>query len=338
MDKLTTEDDVWKQESVALLALASIQGVGYWTLYKLAKTPQSFKQVLKIETKEAFVTALKELGSRSIKLQEAEWSQQQESIWQAGRQMYHLLIRGGIGILHSSQPEFPKRLQAIPDAPEWLFYQGNIELLRKPAVAMVGTRRPTPDGDFLAHFMVSLCRHYDISTISGLADGIDQQVHLYSLRYGLPTISVLGTGMLRDFPAGSEKLRQEIVDRGGLILTEYLPNQSYSAENFVRRNRLQSALSKIVVPIEWKAKSGTAHTVHFAAEHQRRILCLRLPDWTTNKHAELALGQQLKGTVFTVPDDAEHIKAFIDLAFNGEVIKTSRQLDLWSSEDPPGEP
>lgn len=336
MDKPTTDDDFWKNESVALLALASIQGVGYWTLYKLAKTPQSFKQVLKIETKESFISALKELGSRSVKLSAAEWSIEQESIWQAGRQMYHSLIRGDINILHAGQPGFPKRLQAIPDAPAWLFYQGNIELLDKPAVAMVGTRHPTQDGDFLAHFMVSLCHNYDISTISGLADGIDQQVHLYSLRYGLPTISVLGTGMLRDFPTGSEKLRREIIDRGGLILTEYLPNQSYSAENFVRRNRLQSALSKIVVPIEWKAKSGTAHTVRFAAEHQRPILCLRLPDWSSSQHTELAVGLQLGGKIFTVPDDAETIRAFIGFACNGAVVK-SRQLELWSSKNPPGE-
>ena len=88
MDKPTTEDDVWKHESVALLALASIQGVGYWTLYKLAKKLQPFKQVLKMGTKEAFTAALKDLGSRTIKLSEAEWSQQQESIWQAGLQMY----------------------------------------------------------------------------------------------------------------------------------------------------------------------------------------------------------------------------------------------------------
>ena len=120
-------------------------------------------------------------------------------------------MRGGIGILHSGQPEFPKRLQAIPDAPEWFFYQGNIELLRKPAVAMVGTRHPTPDGDFLAHFMVSLCRNYDTSTISGLADGIDQQVHLYSLRYSLPTIRRIARRRVRIEHVNSSVKRCRIV-------------------------------------------------------------------------------------------------------------------------------
>jgi DNA processing protein len=297
MDKPTTEDDFWKNESVALLALVSLQGVGYWTLYKLAKTRQSFKQVLKIGTKAAFVAALKDQGSRTIKLSEAEWSQRQEIIWHAGRQMYHHLTRGGIDILHSGQPEFPKRLQSIPDAPKWLFYQGNVELLRKPAVAMVGTRTPAQDGDFLAHYIVSLCRNYGISTISGFADGIDRQVHLYSLRYGLPTISVLGTGILKDFPADSDKLRQDILDRGGLILTENLPNQTYSAENFVRRNWLQSALSQTVIPMEWKAKSGTAHTVRFAAEHQRPILCLWLSDWTPSRDLVINHAARNKGLI-----------------------------------------
>src|SRR5687767_13615007 len=68
MNKPATDDLFWKNESVALLALASIQGVGYWTLYKLAKTEISFKQVLKIETEEEFVATLKDLGLRSIKL------------------------------------------------------------------------------------------------------------------------------------------------------------------------------------------------------------------------------------------------------------------------------
>ena len=71
-----------------------------------------------------------------------------------------------------------------------------------------------------------------------------------------------------------------ILARGGTVVTEYLPQQSYSAENFVRRNRLQAALAKVLVPVEWAAKSGTAHTVKYAADLGRPIACLQLPDWS----------------------------------------------------------
>jgi len=147
MDNTATDLEFWKNESVALLALASIQGVGYWTLYKLVKTRMSFKEALKLEKNVDFIAVLKEHGSRSIKLPEASWSQQQEIIWDARRKMYRRLISKGIDIMHSGHPDFPERLQSISDAPEWLFYQGNLDLLRKPSLAIVGTRKPTQDGD-----------------------------------------------------------------------------------------------------------------------------------------------------------------------------------------------
>ena len=333
---LTTDDEFWKNESVALLALASIQGVGYWTLYKLAQMRTAFKQVLKIHNKEAFIAFLKELGSRSIKLSETEWSQQQQIVWEAGLRMYRHLSSIGIGVLHSGQIGFPKALKSIPDAPAWLFYQGNFSLLHTPSIAMVGARKSTRDGTFLTQFIVSLCRDFGVSTISGLADGIDQQVHSFSLRYNLPTIAILGTGILRNFPANSEELRENILNQNGLILTEYLPHQMYSAENFVRRNRLQSALSKIVIPIEWSSKGGTAHTVRFVSQHQRSLLCLRLPDWLPGNHAELALGEQLGGKVFTVPDDYEEIRAYIYSSLHSSLNAKNEDNQLMLSFDVEG--
>src|SRR3546814_15118525 len=76
---------------------------------------------------------------------------------------------------------------------------------------------------------------------SGLAAGIDQLAHEHSLRAGVPTIAVLGTGMLEDYPKGAGRLRDHILGTGGTIVSEYLPMASYSAENFVQRNRLKAA-------------------------------------------------------------------------------------------------
>src|SRR3546814_7184259 len=82
--------------------------------------------------------------------------------------------------------------------------------------------------------------------------------------------------MLEDYPKGSGRLRDHILGTGGTIVSEYLPMASYSAENFVQRNRLQAALGRILIPAEWNRRSGTAHTVRFATSLGRPIACLRL--------------------------------------------------------------
>jgi predicted Rossmann fold nucleotide-binding protein DprA/Smf involved in DNA uptake len=106
--------------------------------------------------------------------------------------------------------------------------------------------------------------------------------------------------ILLNYPAGSEELRNKIYKKGGAIVSEYLPHQSYSAENFVRRNRIQAGLSRVVIPIEWKPKGGTAHTVRFAKEANKKIICLKLPDWS-DSHLELSLAQKMGAEVLTIP-------------------------------------
>jgi hypothetical protein len=99
--------------------------------------------------------------------------------------------------------------------------------------------------------------------------------HEHSLRAGVPTIAVLGTGILDEYPKGSAIMRERIIADGGTIVTEYLPHISYSAKNFVQRNRLQAALGQVLIPVEWSRRSGTAHTVRFASALERPIACRR---------------------------------------------------------------
>src|SRR5262249_19695719 len=126
----------------------------------------------------------------------------------------------------------------LPNPPYWLFVRGKSEPLNRPALAVVGTREPSEDGIFLARYVSACLPYWDAPTISGLAAGIDQQVHEYSLRFKWPTIAVLGTGILSDYPKGAMDLKERIVANGGAIISEYLPYESYSAQNFVMRNRL----------------------------------------------------------------------------------------------------
>ena len=232
------------------------------------------------------------------------WAISQADLWKQSVKFYREELQSkNINVIHFKQNIFPQSLREIPDPPKWLFVQGNLSVLHKPSIAIVGTRNPSEDGKFLAHYVgKSLSQFNDIVTVSGLANGIDQIIHRQSIRFNVPTVAFIGTGILLNYPNGSEELRQEIIANGGAIISEYLPNQSYSAENFVRRNRLQSGLSDVVIPVEWTIKGGTAHTVRFAYEAQKSIICLRLPDWG-DSHTELDLAQSWDAKIFTIPSD-----------------------------------
>jgi DNA processing protein len=174
--------------------------------------------------------------------------------------------------------------------------QGELLNLHTKAVAIVGTRKPTDDGIFLTKYVVAALADQAYPTVSGLALGIDQAVHNESLRFGIPTIAVLGTGINQNYPRGSAVLRSEIVRKGGTIITEYLPDQSYSGDNFVRRNRLQAGLCNTLVPVEWKIKSGTAHTVEFAFKYGKKIANVFLPH-TYESRPEIKFAEEEYGAV-----------------------------------------
>lgn len=319
--------DGWYNETVAFLGLGATPGIGYWTLLHLRRASISFVDLLKVESQDEFLAALRRHGARALKGLPQDWSATKRKIWADGRKLHSHLQSSGIRVLHADGPDFPRRLRNIPDPPEWLFCEGNVSLLREPSVALVGTRQPSRDGELLTLYLVGILARYGIVSVSGLADGIDRAVHEYSLRFGVSTIAVLGTGILRDFPVDSTPLRREIVERGGLVISEYLPNQSYARETFVRRNRLQAGLANLVIPVQWRAKSGTAHTVRFAHEQRRPILCPRMPDWVEPEHEELSLARELGATIVTIPGDEIDIIGHIGLACSRP--ETSAQISLW---------
>lgn len=319
-------DDGRHNETVAFLGLCATPGIGYWTLLHVRRAGGSFLDLLKVDAQDEFLAILRRHGARGVKGLTPSWPTTQRKIWSNGRKLYSELRSSGIRVLHAADPDFPVSLRRIPDPPEWLFCEGDVSLLREPSAALVGTRQPSRDGELLTLYLVGLLSRYGVSSVSGLADGIDRAVHEFSLRFKVPTIAVLGTGILRDFPVDSAPLRREIVRQGGLVVSEYLPHQSYARETFVRRNRLQSALAKIVIPVQWRAKSGTAHTVRYAHEQGRPILCPRLLDWTESEHEELSLARELGGTIVTVPGDEMDVVGHIALACSR--AETNEQLSL----------
>lgn len=317
-------------EGLALLALASFRGVGYWTLYNMAREGTRFGDVLAVADREQAASLLKKFGARlDIARESVGWGSTREQALERANRVAAELENAGVRLLLASDPEFPQALTDLPDPPAWLFVRGNAEVLNRPAITVVGTREPSDDGLWLANSVGASFGHFGAPTVSGLANGIDQIVHHWSLRMHVPTIAVLGTGIFNEYPKGSSTLSDKIVDEGGAIITEYLPRDSYSGASFVRRNRLQAALGRVLVPVEWAAKSGTAHTVRYAAALKRPIAGLRLPDWQSER-VVMNNGAAALSNVFTLPGEEVEFRTFIRRALDGvAAAQAAQQLTLF---------
>lgn len=281
------------------LALCELRGVGYWTLRKLIKNGQ-FEYLSNIDSAKEFTALLRAAGATTLDMDLGDgWRARLEA---RGTKLLERLERERIRLIFQADHHFPPQLRSIDEPPLWLFVEGETSALLQRAVAIVGTRTPTPEGIQLAHFVGDCLPHLRAAVVSGLADGIDQHMHNASLAHHVPTIAVLGTGILSTYPEGSGYIRDQICAEGGAVITEYLPRDSYSAKNFVRRNRIQAGISQVVIPVEWQVKSGTAHTVRYAFEAKRKIVCPRLGTWHDGQHPELIAARQMGAKVFTLPE------------------------------------
>ena len=279
------------------LTFSAIRGVGHKTLF--------------------------DLGRRARRSQRAKWHAPRDR-----RKKRDHLQYIGVYLIFRNDPRFPRSLLDLERPPHWLFVQGSLAVLSMPSVTIVGTREPSEDGLFLARYVGACLADWRTATVSGLAAGIDQLTHESSLRAKVPTIAVLGTGILDNYPKDSHLLRDRI-GAGGTIVSEYLPRASYSAANFVQRNRLQAALGRVLIPVEWARRSGTAHTVRFATELQRPIACLRLADWPVDQVLlEPGLGHG-GGKIFTVPSEQNAFDHYVRVAVGDVRQQVLGQLSLF---------
>lgn len=170
----------------------------------------------------------------------------------------------------------PPRLQRIPSPPQTLFHRGAplAELLRRPCVAIVGSRAVTPYGrQATEHFAAKLAEQ-GVVIISGLALGVDAIAHEAALQAGGLTIAVLPGSVEKPYPAVNRQLADTILARGGAIVSEYPPGTTSFKQNFIARNRLVAGVADAVLITEAASGSGSLHTARFAARQGRDVLAV----------------------------------------------------------------
>jgi DNA processing protein len=175
--------------------------------------------------------------------------------------------------LSRSDPGYPPLLATIHDPPPQIWLRGAAlpELLARPAVAVVGARACSSYGRAVARSLGRDLAAAGVVVVSGMARGVDGEAHRGALEAGGATVAVLGCGIDRDYPAAHTELARRIVENG-LIVSEYAPGVEPAPWRFPARNRIISGLSRAVVVVEARERSGALITVDFALEQGREVL------------------------------------------------------------------
>lgn len=179
----------------------------------------------------------------------------------------------GRELLPLPDARYPRLLQEIGHAPLALFCHGDVALLSRTQIAVVGARSASPQGRETAQAFAAELTRCGLVITSGLAVGIDGAAHRGALDAGGATIAVCGTGLDRVYPARHRELAHEIAQRG-LIVSEFPTGTPPLPENFPRRNRIISGLSAGVLVIEAAPQSGSLITARLATEQGREVFAI----------------------------------------------------------------
>lgn len=175
-----------------------------------------------------------------------------------------------INTISSSDPDYPKRLLSISDAPPLLYSLGNVTPVGT-SVALVGSRKPTAYGVTVTTQIAEGLARRGVVVVSGLALGVDAIAHRAALNAGGTTIAVQANGLDTVTPRSHRQLAIDILEHSGGLLSEYEPGTPPLQFRFLQRNRLVSGLADAVVVTEASARSGTMNTVMHALQQGRDV-------------------------------------------------------------------
>lgn len=242
-----------------VLAALQLRGVG----------PSAARGVI---AKLAHGPAGKNLGDLELsrKFSPLDLEQAQDAAWRLIEKCASLSIT-----VHSMlDPDYPRRLRDISDAPPVVYVKGSRGALNMLGCAVVGTREASEVGLKIAHKVSALCASRGISVISGLALGIDTAAHEGCLSKAGVTLAIMAHGLDTVAPTSNRKLAERIIDSGGALLSEHEPGVPPRPPEFVRRNRIQSGIALCSVIVESGEKGGAIHQARFTHAQGRPVLAV----------------------------------------------------------------
>ncbi len=172
--------------------------------------------------------------------------------------------------LHHGDPAYPTALADCPHPPRTLWARGDLSILDRPTVAIVGTRRATAYAERVTRQLAATLGRAGACVISGLARGVDASAHRGTLEVEGATAAVLGTGLGVCYPKSHASLQRDIATRG-LLLSELPPDDAAHRGSFPKRNRIIAALARVTIVVEAPIKSGALITAAHALEMNRTV-------------------------------------------------------------------
>ncbi len=222
----------------------------------------------------------------------------------------------GIGIISRFEKDFPQNLLSTinengkPAVPILLYYKGNLSITKKPAIAIIGTREPTPDGAFAAKHFSAAFASAGFNIVSGLAIGCDTVGHIGALETNGVTTAFLAHGLDTIYPKENEQLAKTIIEKGGLLLSEYPIGTEVNKYNLVARDRLQAGLADATLIIQTGIKGGTMHAANNTLLANKPLYVVKYKDASGEK-VQGNLHLQTKGAKFISSSDTEQVIATI---------------------------
>lgn len=199
-------------------------------------------------------------------IQKVNWSQLTQMLSWVEKKNHHIIV--------FDCPNYPSCLKEMMQPPLVLYVIGNAKVLSTIQIAIVGARNPTPQGLRDAFDFAADLAEIGLTITSGMAYGIDGAAHRGALSVSGMTIAVAGTGLHHVYPSAHRSLQNDIIERGGAIVSEFPLQVPPLAKNFPRRNRIISGLSRGVLVVEAALKSGSLSTARHGLEQGREIFAI----------------------------------------------------------------
>lgn len=291
-----------------ILVLQEIKGCGAATIRQIVSESQklSNKDLTDSEFLE-FINSCISSGIKRCRLKALSRSVFFDAVTNADR-LLEKSEKLGIGAISYIDPDFPQQLlttineEGKPDVPLILYYKGDLSITKKKGIAIIGTREPTKEGIHAGEFFGEKIAEAGYNVVSGLAIGCDTAGHRGALKAeGGKTTAFLAHGLDTVYPPENEKLAREIVENGGLLMSEYAVGETVNRYFLVARDRLQAALSAATIVIQTGIHGGTNHAANTTLISGKPLYCVKYGS------EELMHNEKVEGNIALVNKGARFI-------------------------------
>jgi len=296
-----------KEQILTLTCLkdVGVKGVGPKKIFSIARNIEDRNMVIgSYDELAAVMSGMKEKVVNSVTLSDLS------EAFQCAKRIIEASEAAGIGYICYWDEEFPESLRQTineegkVDPPLILWYRGDLSITQLPGFAVIGTREATPEGMAGGEYLASEFAKRGFNIISGLAVGCDTTGHRGALKAGGKTTAILANGLDHNsiYPPENQDLAEEIVENGGLLLSEYRIGSIVNRYNLVARDRLQAGLASATLVVQTGERGGTMHAATTTLKANKPLYVMLFKDDVTNKN------EKCLGNALLVKKGAKYIK------------------------------